>query len=158
HEKEFSRKSFLKGGGALIVGFSLAGAGIGAKAAQAADSPFASNAPYDRNSIDSWITIHADNTASLLTGRTELGQGSATGLLMIPAEELDMDVGQLRWVAPDTNVTPNNGTTSASSTMRAYSMFIRGAAVAARQALLGLASTRLGVPAASLSVKSGVVS
>ena len=30
--------------------------------AQAADSPFASNAPYDPNSIDSWITIHADNT------------------------------------------------------------------------------------------------
>ena len=27
HEKEFSRKSFLKGGGALIVGFSLAGSG-----------------------------------------------------------------------------------------------------------------------------------
>ena len=24
HEKEFSRKSFVKGGGALIVGFSLA--------------------------------------------------------------------------------------------------------------------------------------
>ena len=28
HEKEFSRKSFLKGGGALIVGFSLAGAAL----------------------------------------------------------------------------------------------------------------------------------
>ena len=25
HEKEFSRKNFVKGGGALIVGFSLAG-------------------------------------------------------------------------------------------------------------------------------------
>ena len=27
-EKEFSRKSFLKGGGALIIGFSIAGAGV----------------------------------------------------------------------------------------------------------------------------------
>ena len=27
HEKEFSRKSFVKGGGALVVGFSLAGSG-----------------------------------------------------------------------------------------------------------------------------------
>jgi CO/xanthine dehydrogenase Mo-binding subunit len=69
-----------------------------------------------------------------------------------------MDVGQLRWVAPDTNVTPNNGTTSASSSMRAYSTFVRGAAVAARQALLGLASTQLGVPVSSLSVSKGVVS
>src|SRR6185312_11346636 len=138
HEREFSRKSFIKGGGALIVGFSIAGAGLAGKAS-AADSPFASNAPYDRNSLDSWIVVHGDNTASLPTGRAELGQGSATGLLMIAAEELDLDVAQMRWVAPDTNVTPNNGTTSASSTMRAYSMFIRGAAVAARQALLGLA-------------------
>ena len=28
-KKEFSRKTFVKGGGALIVGFSLAGAGAG---------------------------------------------------------------------------------------------------------------------------------
>src|SRR4029077_20084193 len=42
HEKEFSRKTFLKSGGALIVSFSVAG--IAGKA-QAADSPFASNAP-----------------------------------------------------------------------------------------------------------------
>ena len=28
HEKEFSRRSFLKGGGALVVGFSLAGAAL----------------------------------------------------------------------------------------------------------------------------------
>ena len=56
HEKEFSRKSFLKGGGALVVGFSLAGAGLAGKA-NAADSPFASNAPYDPALIDSWITM-----------------------------------------------------------------------------------------------------
>ncbi len=155
--KEFSRRSFVKGGGALIVGFSLAGAAASGKAS-AADSPYASYAPYDRNSLDSWIMVHSDNTVSLLTGRTELGQGSATGFLMIAAEELEMDLSQLRWVAPDTNVTPNNGTTSASSSMRSYSTFVRGAAVAARQALLGLASTRLGVSVDSLTVKSGVVS
>jgi hypothetical protein len=32
--KEFSRQAFLKGGGALIVGFSVAGAGLGAKTAK----------------------------------------------------------------------------------------------------------------------------
>ena len=31
-KKEFSRKSFVKGGGAMIVGFSLAGAGLAGKA------------------------------------------------------------------------------------------------------------------------------
>ena len=29
HEKEFSRKSFIKGSGALIVGFSMAGHDLG---------------------------------------------------------------------------------------------------------------------------------
>ena len=38
HEKEFSRKTFLKGGGALIVGFSLAGSALAGKAG-AAPSP-----------------------------------------------------------------------------------------------------------------------
>ena len=38
HEKQFSRRTFLKGGGALIVGFSLAGAAV-AGGAQAADNP-----------------------------------------------------------------------------------------------------------------------
>src|SRR5204862_2043866 len=36
HEKEFSRKNFLKGGGAMLVGFSVLGAGLGAKTAKAA--------------------------------------------------------------------------------------------------------------------------
>ena len=45
--KEFSRKTFVKGGGALIVGFSVLGAGTAGKA-HAADSPFASNGPPDQ--------------------------------------------------------------------------------------------------------------
>ena len=38
HEKEFSRKSFLKGSGALVVGFSLAGAGLLPATAKAAST------------------------------------------------------------------------------------------------------------------------
>ena len=37
-KKEFSRKSFVKGGGAMVVGFSMAGAVVGAKVAKAARS------------------------------------------------------------------------------------------------------------------------
>ena len=44
-KKEFSRKSFVKGGGALIVGFSLA-ARLRAKARRR-ESPYASNGPFD---------------------------------------------------------------------------------------------------------------
>ena len=53
HERQFSRKTFLKGG-AMLVGFSVLGAGVGAKVAKAAgDDPFASNGPFDQTAIDS---------------------------------------------------------------------------------------------------------
>ena len=64
HEKEFSRKSFVKGGGALIVGLSIAG-GAGKASAAGGFDPFASPGPADPNAVDSFLTIHADNTASL---------------------------------------------------------------------------------------------
>jgi CO/xanthine dehydrogenase Mo-binding subunit len=157
HEKEFSRRSFVKGGGALIVGFGLAGSAL-ARSASAATSPFASNAPYDPNQVDSWLAIGADNKASLKSGRVELGQGSSTGLLMLAAEELNMEMSQMVFVRNDTNVTPNTGETSASNSITLAGPAIRAAAATAHQTLLGLASTRLGVPVGALSVKAGVVS
>jgi len=113
--KEFSRKSFLKGGGALIVGISAVGAATAGKAGAAVD-PYASPGPADPNAVDSFLMIHADNTASLNSGRIELGQGSTTGLRMIAAEELDMDVDQIRHIAFDTGgptPSPNTGNTGA---------------------------------------------
>jgi nicotinate dehydrogenase subunit B len=158
-EKEFSRKSFVKGGGALIVGFSVvASVGLVSKPARGAVNAFASNGPYDPNQIDSWIAISSDNTASLKSGRVELGQGSSTGLLMMAAEELNMDLHQMVFVRNDTNVTPNTGETSASNSITLAGPAVRAAAATAHQALLGLAAARLGVPTGSLSVKSGVVS
>ena len=96
NEKEFSRKSFVKGGGALIVGFSVVGAGLDSRA-EAAHSPYAS-APIDQFQVDSWITVNADNTASIRTGGILQGTGSDTGLMMIAGEELNMDMSQLEFV------------------------------------------------------------
>ena len=159
HENQFSRKSFVKGGGALIVGFTVvAGAGLGSRSARGAVNAFASNGPYDPNQVDSWIAVNSDNTASLKSGRIELGQGSSTGLLMLAAEELNMDLHQMVFVRNDTNVTPNTGETSASNSITLAGPAVRAAAATAQQALLGLAASRLGVPTGSLSVKSGVVS
>jgi nicotinate dehydrogenase subunit B len=159
HEKEFSRKTFLKGGGALIVTFSTLGATLGAKAAKAAgNGPFDSFGPYDSQQLDSWIAVHADNTASIKLGMIELGQGSTTGLLMIAAEELNMDLGQLKMIANDTNLTPNQGGTYGSQAVHVGGKQTRAAAAAAYQTLLGMAAAQLGAPVASLSVKSGVVS
>jgi CO/xanthine dehydrogenase Mo-binding subunit len=155
-EKEFSRRSFLKGGGMLVVGFSLAGGTLAGKA-QGAQSPFASNGPYDQYQVDSWITINPDNTASIKSGGILQGTGSDTGLLMIAGEELNMDMSQLEFVMADTNVTPNSGKHSASNTIKNGGPGVRAASAAAYQALLGLASTQLGVPVAQLTVSQGVV-
>jgi hypothetical protein len=53
-QRELSRKSFVKGGGALVVGFSMLGAGLAGKAAEAAEDPYASNGPFDQGLVDSW--------------------------------------------------------------------------------------------------------
>jgi CO/xanthine dehydrogenase Mo-binding subunit len=165
HEKEFSRRSFVKGGGALVVGFSAAAALAGQASA---DSPFASNGgmPSDGanpgttplNQVDTWIAINSDNTALIKTGRVELGQGNTTGLLLIAAEELDMDMSQLTFARNDTNVTPDTGLTAGSSSISTVGPELRSAAANAKQALLAKASANLGVPVGSLSVSKGVVS
>src|SRR4029079_16496053 len=131
----------VKGGGALIIGFSVLGSSFAGKAS-AADDPFASN-PIDQFQIDAWITIHADNTASIKTGGIRQGTGSDTGLLMIAGEELDMDMSQLKFVVLDTAVTPNTGKHSASNTIKNAGSGVRAAAASARQVLLGLASAPL---------------
>ena len=151
--KELSRRSFLKGGGALVVGFSLAGSRLAGKAGcrrpdreHRWGSPFASNL-IDQNQVDAWLTINADNTGWIKSGAIFQGTGSTTGILMIAAEELDMDLSQLSIVQDDTDVTPNTGQKDASNTIvGGAGRGTRAAAAWARQTLLGLASTQLGVP------------
>src|SRR6516164_5479894 len=76
----FSRRDLLKGGGALVIGFSIAGS----PPAAAARGDVAG--PPDPNAIDSWIAVHADNTATVYLGKGEFGQGNTTGLLQIAGE------------------------------------------------------------------------
>src|SRR5262249_4437013 len=159
HEREFSRKTFVKGGGALIVGLTVAGSA--GKASAAGIDPFASPGPGDPNAVDSFLIIHSDNTASLLSGRIQLGQRSTTGLMMTSAEELDMYASQMKHVPFDTGgglPSPNTGNTGGSTSISQGGPLIRRAAAEAKQALLALASANLGVPAAQLSVDKGVVS
>jgi nicotinate dehydrogenase subunit B len=152
-EGSFDRQKFLKGSGALVVGFSFLGTAVagGARAAtQAAGPP---NAAL----IDSWIAVHSSNTATIYMGKIEL-TGAPTGLLMIAAEELDLDIDQVKHGAWNTNVSPNQGTTAGSNSTSAGGPQIRQAAAEARAVLLGLAAKQLGVPVSQLTVSKGVVS
>ena len=82
-----SRRQFVKTGGALFVGFGLAGRNIFDGPAAAAGS---------KNSLDaalasSWFEIHADNTMVLRTGKVDFGQTTAhTAYKQIVAEELNV--------------------------------------------------------------------
>jgi nicotinate dehydrogenase subunit B len=147
-----SRGTLVKGGGAMVVGVSLAG-GLGARAAKAVPSP---------NSLDptvpaSWLEIRADNTIVLRTGKVELGQGSAsTAYAQITAEELNVPYSAITQVyMGDTDRTPDGGFSA--GYMGGGNPNVRKVAAYVYQALLALASSELGVPVSSLTVKNGTI-
>ncbi len=148
------RRDFLKAGGALVIGFPLRDVLL----AQSAGARGTIAGPPDAKQVDTWLAIHADNTATVYIGFAELGQGNSTALLQVAAEELDMDMSQLSTVRLDTNVTPNQGGTYSSASIQRGGPQVRTAAAEARQALLEMASKKLGAPADRLTVSKGVVS
>jgi nicotinate dehydrogenase subunit B len=169
HEKEFSRKNFVKAGGALVVTVSALTASGKARADQTkppfvdhpSEGAFNQRGPQDYlpdvTQVDTWITINADNTCTVTHGETELGHGTPTGILMLTAEELNMNFSQMWYAHPESwlNVT---GGGSGSSGISSRSTNIRAAAALAKATLLNMASAKLNVPVANLSVTGGVVS
>jgi CO/xanthine dehydrogenase Mo-binding subunit len=151
------RRDLLKAGGALVVGFSLGAPALAQPAPGPARRGEAAGPP-DAKQIDTWLAIHADNTATLYIGFVELGQGTTTALPQVAAEELDLDLDQVRTVQHDTNVTPFQGGTYSSASIARGSPQVRAAAAEARLALLALAAKRLNAPAEQLDVSRGVVS
>jgi CO/xanthine dehydrogenase Mo-binding subunit len=150
--KEFSRTTFLKGGGALIVGFSLGAAGLAGKA-QAGAFPI-----VDHGQLDSWLTIDTDGHVTVRSGRVDQGQGKQTSYAQIVAEELDVAFDHVHVILGDTGITPNQGKSTATDGIRIGVRPVRNAAVTARQTLLGMAATQLAVPVSLLTVSNGVVS
>ena len=126
--------------------------GRGAKAAKRGE------ATLDPTLPSSWLEIHADNTILMRTGKVEIGQGSAsTAYAQILAEELNVPYSAItKVVMGDTDRTPDGGFSA--GYMGGGDPNLRKVAAYIYQALLSLASTQLGVPVGSLTVKNGVVS
>jgi nicotinate dehydrogenase subunit B len=156
-KKEFSRKSFVKGGGAMIVGFSAL---TGTAQAATGNTPFSQRGPGDflpdLSTIDAWIAIRSDNTVIVTHGEPEFA-GTPTGILMLVAEEMDVSMSQISY-APQESWLNATGGGGGSGGISGRSTRTRAAAAYAKQELLKMASTSLAVPVASLSVKDGVVS
>src|SRR5712691_7153460 len=153
----FPRRDLLKAGGALMIGISLGRASLAQDATDYVAFAPGEDQP-DPKRLDTWLAIHADNTATIFIGFVELGQGCSTALLQIAAEELDLDMSQIRATRLETHTTPNQGGTVASASISRGGPRIRAAAAEARAALLNLASKKLNAPVDRLSVSKGVVS
>ena len=156
----FSRRHFLKGSGALIVGFSITSVAgrIGLEATLAAQgAPAAQPNPAQ---LDSWLAIGADGIVTAYTGKCELGQGLVTVQTQLVAEELSVPMQRVRLIQCDTSITPNQGTTSGAQSHPANfnKAGLAQAGATARQALLRLGSERLGVPVAQLTARDGAIS
>ena len=130
-----NRREFLQTGGALIVSFSMP--------ARAQKLPGA----LERTpQLDSWIRVGADGSITVFTGKAELGQGVKTALLQIAAEQLAVDMKAIKLVTADTALTPNEGYTAGSNSMKDSGTAILNAAAQAREILLAEATKRLGAP------------
>ena len=147
-----SRRQVLKGGGALIVSFSLAGP-IGEAFAQA---PAAK--PVALTEVDSFLSIDAKGLVTCYSGKVDLGTGISTALRQIVADELDVPMSRVNLITGDTLLTPDQGKTWASITIQIGGMQIRNAASTARIALLEDAAKRLSVKPEDLKVADGVIS
>src|SRR3984957_9810788 len=119
----FARRDFLKGAGALIIGFTLADVPHASAAAAMEMGPY--GPPEDQ--VDSWIAISEDGHATLFTGCCELGTGSSTGLMQIMRAGRDLPFERVRLFGPDTNRTPDQFVSSGSRTIAAHSRPIRQA-------------------------------
>ena len=143
-----TRRDFVKVGGALVVSASLPST---AKAAAGADAGYT----LDATKLVSWLELHADGSIIARTGKTETGTASTAFYAQAVAEELDVDPKKVSIIGGHTDETPDGGY---SAGFLGGVNNLKKVAAYTRQALLGLAAERLGVPAAGLTVAGGVVS
>jgi len=150
-----SRRQFMRAGGVLV-----AVGGIGGTKLLKGDAakPAASKNTLDASLSNSWIEIHPDNTVLIRTGKSDFGQGTIfTAYRQIVAEELSVPFEAVTTVVTgDTDCTPDGS--GAFDFLGEGTPNVRKAAAYTYQALLDLASDRLGVAKDKLSVKDGIVS
>src|SRR5947209_2102247 len=152
-----SRRDFLQGTGALVVGFALAGMPRRASAASPGGGGLAAPRSLTPGAVDGFIEIGADGRITLFSGKVNLGQGLPTALRQMAAEELAVPIETIDIVTGDTALTPDQGATGGSQGVKTGGMQIRRAAATARQALLGLGAEQLKVPVGEVEAVDGAM-
>lgn len=159
HDPNLSRRSLLKGTGALVIGMSLPQAGRAQSGAAQVFRPggaavFAPNA---------FVRIAPDDTVTVLVKHIEFGQGPFTGLATLVAEELDADWNQMRaeHAPADAKLYANlafgmQGTGGSTAIANSFEQ-MRRAGATARAMLVQAAAAAWKVPAAEITVEKGVL-
>jgi CO/xanthine dehydrogenase Mo-binding subunit len=105
--------------------------------------------------LASWVTVNADGTVTVRTGKVELGQGIHTALALIAADELDLSPGMVRVERPRTGVAPDEGPTAGSMSVADSGSALRHACADVRARFLHAAATTLGVAPDQVAVRDG---
>ena len=150
---------------AFIVGSAAAGGGlaIGMRLPLGAGSADAQSAPAAGAEINAWVVVKPDDTCVIRIARSEMGQGTLTGLAQLVAEELECD-----WKKVTTeSITPGQNLarkrvwgemgTGGSRGIRTSQDYVRRGGAVARVMLLQAAAAEWNVPVAEVSVSDGVI-
>ena len=153
-----ARRRFLGAGaavaGSLVVGFHVPFARMAS--AQSAAAPAAPE-------INAWVVIQPDDTVIVRIARSEMGQGTLTGLAQLVAEELECDWAKVRteYPTPGQNLARNrvwgNFSTGGSRGIRESHDYVRKGGAAARMMLVQAAADGWRVPVAECIASQGQV-
>ena len=147
-----NRRGFLVSGAAVAGGFSL-GFSVPFEAAHAAEV----------KEINAWVVIHPDDKVVIRIARSEMGQGTLTGLAQLVAEELECDWTKVttEYPTPGENLKRNrvwkNYSTGGSRGIRESNQYVREGGAMAREMLIAAAAAQWKVPAAECSAANSVI-
>jgi CO/xanthine dehydrogenase Mo-binding subunit len=108
--------------------------------------------------LSRWLRFKPAGFVEVTPGKVEIGQGILTALAQIVADELDLELAQVRILAANTAESPNEGVTSGSLSVQHCGSALRQVSAEARAIYLAAAAARLGVAATSLQVSAGKIS
>lgn len=153
-----SRRNFLAGSAAAVGGLSL-GFHIpfaGKAFAQGAASPL----PPE---INAWVVVKPDDTVVIRVARSEMGQGTLTGLAQLVAEELECDWSKVttEYPPPGENLKRNrvwgSYSTGGSRGIRDSHDYVRKGGAAAREMLIAAAAAQWNVPPGECAAANSVI-
>src|SRR6202008_1067909 len=113
--------------------------------------------------INAWVAVKPDDTVVIRIARSEMGQGTLTGLAQLVAEELDCDWKRVttEYPTPGQNVARNrvwgNFSTGGSRGIRDSQEYVRKGGATARMMLVQAAADEWKVPVAECTALKSVI-